>query len=285
MRNVTFALLTIGVGLLPASAQSIREAWSKRVEPFHVIGNIYYVGASGVSAHIIDTSDGLILVDTGTDLMIGPIEQNLEKLGFAVEDIEYIVSSHAHWDHVEGHAALQEKSGATIVAMEGDAKAIATGTDLSALGSEGWEPATVGRTITHGDTLTLGETTLTAHHTPGHTPGCTTWTMTTEENGETYEVLFLGGTSVNLGVNLLNNERHPDIAEDYRTTFERLWALHPDVFLAQHPMLYDMHKKRAQKAEGGPNPFINPDEYREFIATQRHDFERKLARDRKRAGE
>lgn len=255
----------------------VRSSWSEPVEPFQVAGNIYYVGTSGISSHLIVTDDGLILMDAGTNPMPAIIQKNVEQLGYRVTDIKVILSSHAHWDHVEGLAQMKRLSGARVVALGEDATAIADGLDNSALGGTGWEPVAIDRKIKDGDTVSLGSTTLTAHHTPGHTKGCTTWTTRVEEDGEMYDVVFIGGTSVNLGVDLHENERHPDIARDYARTFRFLKSIHPDILLAQHPGIYRMEEKReAQIRKPRPNPFINPDEYPAFITEQEKNYRDRL---------
>ena len=250
---------------------AVREAWSEPVEPFRVAGNIYYVGTSGVSSHVITTEDGLILIDAGTHPMPALIKKNVEQLGHQVTDIKLILSSHAHWDHVEGLAEMKRLSGGRIVALGEDATAIASGVDNSALGGAGWEPVEVDRRIEDGDTVSLGNMTLTAHHTPGHTKGCTTWTTRVEEDGKMHDVVFIGGT--NLGVDLHDNERHPGIAQDYARTFRFLKSIHPDILLAQHPGIYRMEEKRdAQIRNPRPNPFINPDEYPAFVDAQEKNY-------------
>jgi len=129
---------------------------SEGVEPFRVIGNIYYVGARGLSSYLITTPEGHILHDTGTNEMHDVIRSNVESLGFNVDDIRIMLSSHAHFDHMQGHAAMKRATGAEIVALGGDAVAIESGMDNSALGDEGWEPAQVDRVVSDGDTVTLG---------------------------------------------------------------------------------------------------------------------------------
>jgi metallo-beta-lactamase class B len=199
--------------------------------------------------------------------MLPGLRANIEKLGHKLSDIKIILSSHAHWDHVEGHAAMKDLTGAQVMAVGEDAAAIAAGVDNSALGAEGWKPTKVDRVLKDSDTVALGGVTMTAHLTPGHTKGCTTWTTTVEENGKPYAVVFIGGISINEGVRLIGNERHPTIAEDYARTFRTLKALKADVFLAQHPSIYGMAEKMQKMKEGAtPNPFIDPDGYRRVIA-------------------
>lgn len=270
--------------LLTASVfaqNALREAGSQPVEPYRVIGNIYYVGAAGVSSHIIVTPQGLILLDTGTLQMLPVIRTNIEKLGHRMQDVKIILSSHAHWDHVEGHAAMKELTGAQVMALGEDAAAIAAGADNSALGAEGWKPTKVDRVLGHGDTVTLGGVTMQAHLTPGHTKGCTTWTMTVQENGKPYVVAFIGGVGINEGVKLLGNTRHPAIIEDYARTFRILKELKPDVFLAQHPNIYGMAEKLRRLKAGAPeNPFIDPDGYRRVVNEAEGRYLKQLEQER-----
>ena len=149
----------------------LRGDGSRAVEPFRIIGNIYYVGGEGISSHLIVTPAGLILLDTGTLQMLPGLRASIQKLGRKLTDVKIILSSHAHWDHVEGHAAMQDLTGANVMAVGEDAAAIAAGVDNSALGAEGWKPTKVDRVLKDGDTVALGGVTMTAHLTPGHTKG------------------------------------------------------------------------------------------------------------------
>lgn len=266
------------VPLLAAPAQQPR-AGSQPIEPYKVIANIYYVGSQDVSSHIIVTPQGIVLMDTGTTDMTPMIRSGIEKLGFKPSDVKIILSSHAHWDHVEGHAAMKALTGASIMALGDDATAIAAGVDDSALGGAGWTAAKVDRVLKDGDTVTLGDVTLTAHHTPGHTKGCTTWTTTVKDGSQSYAVVFVGGTSINEGVRLLGNARHPGIVEDYARTFRVLKGLQPDVFLAQHGRLYNMEDKRARLKAATGNPFIDREGYRRFVSEQETAYLKQLAQE------
>ena len=150
------------------------------------------------------------------------IRANIEKLGFKVEDVEFMVSSHAHFDHIEGHAAMKRATGAQVVALGGDAVALESGQDNSAIGAAGWEPVEVDRVVEDGDTLTLGGTTLRAVWTGGHTQGATMWMTTVEEGGQTYDVAFRGGEIPNAGAPLVDNPRHPTVVEDTQRTLRLL---------------------------------------------------------------
>jgi metallo-beta-lactamase class B len=262
---VLASLLTTSV--IAQTPNPLRGPGSQPVEPYRVIGNIYYVGAVSVSSHIIVTTQGLILIDTGTEQMLPGIRANIDKLGHRLQDVKIILSSHAHWDHVENHALMRNLTGAQVMALGEDATAIASGMDGSAFGGEGWKPTKVDRILKDGDTVSLGGVTLRAHLTPGHTKGCTTWTTAVQENGKPYVVVFVGGVSINPGVRLLGNARHPGIVEDYARTFRTLKELKADVFLAQHPDIYGMGEKlRRLKAGASQNPFIDPDGYRRVVS-------------------
>ena len=216
--------------------QEQRDGWSERVEPFRVIGNIYYVGAKGLSSYLVTTPEGHILLDTGINEMHDVIRTNIENLGFKLDDVKFMVSSHAHWDHIEGHAAMKRATGAQVVALGGDAVALESGQDNSALGAAGWEPVEVDRVVEDGDTLTLGGTMLRAVWTGGHTQGATMWMTTVQEGGQTFDVAFRGGEIPNAGAPLVDNPRHPTVVEDTQRTLRLLKELEPpDLFLHNHP--------------------------------------------------
>jgi metallo-beta-lactamase class B len=265
----------------PLAQQKAPALGTQIFEAYRVIANIYYVGATDVSSHVIATRAGLILLDTGTTQMLPMIRANVEKLGFRMQDIKIILSSHAHWDHVEGHAAMQALTGAQVMAVGEDAAAIASGVDSSAIAARGWKPVKVDRVLKDGETVTLGNVTMRAHLTPGHTKGCTTWTMTVQDGGKSHLVVFVGGISINEGVKLVGNTRHPSIIEDYARTFRVLKELKADVFLAQHPAIYGMAEKvQRLKASASSNPFIDPQGYQRAVSDAESRYVKQLAEER-----
>ena len=276
------ALIVVSAFLTGTAPTAQQQApGSQSVDAYKVLGNIYYVGSTDISSHVISTPAGLILLDTGSAQMVPVIRANVEKLGFRLQDIKIILSSHAHWDHVEGHAAMHALTGAEVMAVGEDATAISSGVDNSALGAQGWKPVKVNRVLKDGDTVTLGGVTMRAHLTPGHTKGCTTWTTTVQNGGQSYLVVFVGGISINEGVKLLKNTRHPGIIEDYARTFRVLKDLKADVFLAQHPAIYGMAEKMQRlKAGGSANPFIDPQGYQRAIAEAEGRYLKQLADER-----
>lgn len=217
-----------------AAGRMMQQVGNGALEPFRVIGNIYWVGGE-YGSYLITTPEGHILHDTGTSEMHDLIVSNVQKLGFNIRDVKFIISSHAHFDHVQGHAAMQRVTGAQVVALGGDAAALEAGQDNSAGGFRGLLPVHVNRVIKDGDTLTLGGVTLRAVWTPGHTQGATVWMTAVQEGARTYSVAFRGGETPNAGVQLLDNPRHPSVIEDTRMTLQRLKALQPpDLFLHNH---------------------------------------------------
>lgn len=251
---------------------SDREAWNRPVEPFQVIGNVYYVGAEGVSAFLIRTGDGLILLDGALPETAPRIAKNIAALGFDIRDVNVLINSHAHFDHGGGLAELKRLSGASLAVSALDAPALEAG-------DPNMPAVRVDRRLADGDTVRLGDTTLTANLTPGHTKGCTTWTLTTEEDGRQYDVLFHCSTSV--VDTLVGNEAYPNIVADYERTFARLRGMKADVFLANHPMFFRMAEKRAKAGAGAPNPFVDPTELPRFNERQEAQFKAALEAARK----
>ena len=230
MRRISqLMFLALAIVFMPATHAA------QATEPFRIIGNIYWVGGE-YGSYLITTPAGHILHDTGTNAMHDLIVSNVQALGFEVSDIRIMISSHAHFDHVQGHRLMKELTGAQVVALGGDAVALASGQDNSAGGFPGLEPVVVDRVIEDGDTVSLGGVTLRALWTPGHTQGATVWMMTVEEGGNNYTVAFRGGEIPNDGLQLIGNPRHPTVVEDTRMTLERLKALDPpDLLLHNHP--------------------------------------------------
>lgn len=270
---------TLGLGAVTADAQG-DPSWTQPFEPFKIADNLYFVGSRGLSSYLLTTPEGHVLIDTGVEATVPMIAANIAKLGFKPVDIKIMLSSHAHFDHVGGHADMQRLTGATVIAVGEDAVSLAKGVDTSALGASGWKPVKVGRVLRDGEGVTLGGTTLTAHLTPGHTKGCTTWTTTVMSEGRRYSVVFVGGTSVNGGVRLVDNARHPTIIEDYARTFRVLKELKAEIFLAQHPGMFDMEGKAARLKPGGPNPFVDSRGYEAFVVENEKAYLARLAADR-----
>lgn len=266
----------------PAWYQQFSGPYSAPVEPFRIVGNIHYVGGANIASYLITTPDGHILIDTGMKEMHDVITSSVAKLGFKTSDIKIMLSSHAHFDHIAGHAAMKKLTGAQVMAMRGDAEALESGKDNSALGAIGWEPVKVDRVLKHGDTVSLGGTTLRALHAPGHTQGATTWMTTVEDKGRQYAVAFLGGTTPNGGVPLFTNPRHRNVIEDTRRTFKTLKAENvPDIVLVGHPQAMFAGTSERIKAGATPHPLLNAAEaWTRQLANGEANFEKRVAEER-----
>jgi metallo-beta-lactamase class B len=262
-------LLLLVPTLARAQADPTSRASNQPVEPYRIAGNLYYVGASDVTSFLITTPQGHILLDGGFAETAPQIEANLQKLGFKLADVKILLNSHAHYDHAGGLAELKRKTGARLYANAADA-------DLLARGGRGnfafgdrlrFPPVQVDHPVHDGETVSLGGTTLTAHWTPGHTRGCTSWSLVVEEGGKRYDVVFLGSTTINPGVHLAGKPSYPGIADDYAKTFAVLKALPCDIFLAAHASFYNgLEKAKRRQAGEAVNPFVDPSGYRDFLA-------------------
>lgn len=237
--------------------------------PFKIAGNLYYIGTESLGSFLVSTPEGLILINTDFEGNVRGLKASVEKLGFRFTDIKLILGSHAHGDHMEGDALAKELSGARVLAMA---------EDVSALEKirPGNKPHPIDQVIHDGDTVKLGGSTLVAHLTPGHTRGCTTWTMKVTEDGRTYDVVIIGSAGVNPGFKLVNNTEAPQIAVEYRRTFKILYGLPCDIPLGSHPAMFNLTGK-FPKLGKGPNPFIDPAGYRYEIATAEQVFNLEFA--------
>lgn len=268
---------------LLAHAQSDPEmrAMNQPVAPFHLIGNLYYVGASDVTSFLIVTPAGDILLDGGFVETAPQIEANIRKLGFKLSDVKILLNSHAHYDHAGGLAELKRRTGARFVAMQGDATLLARGGrgDFYFGDRSTFPPITADRAIHDGDSVTLGGVVLTAHFTAGHTRGCTTWTMTTKDHGKQLHVVFVGSMSVLSGYRLVGKESYPGMTADYQRSFRVLRSLSCDVFLGAHGQFFNLTAKRAALSRSPKeNPFIDPAGYRAYVDNAERAFEDALHR-------
>ena len=254
-----------------------RDQTNKPFPPHKIIGNIYFVGPQALGSFLIVTPAGMILINSDYEVTVPVIRASVEKLGFKFTDIRILLGSHAHGDHQEADAMVKELSGAQVMAMAEDVPA------LQAM-KPGGKPHPIDRILHDGDQVTLGGTTLTAHLTPGHTKGCTTWTLKAEEGGKSYDVVIIGSSGVNPGVKLVNNAEYPVIVDDFIKTFRTLRSLHCDVPLGSHPGMYGMAAKY-ERVGKGPNPYIDPEGYQIEIDTNDAVFYRTLAAQKKAAGQ
>ena len=292
MRHVFFRTVLLILSSTAVTAQTLAPAQTARADflaPFpahHVIGNLYFVGSKGLGIYVVSTAQGHILINAGLEDSVPTIQRSVEKLGFRFSDIKILLISHAHFDHDAGAARIKQMTGAKYMVMDADVPVVESGgkKDFFYAHTAGmlYPIAKVDRVLHDGDTVSLGDTVLTAHLTPGHTKGCTTWTMKVQENGESYDVVIVGSPNVNPGYKLVNNAAYPQIASDYAKMFSVLRSLHCDVFLGAHGNYYDMESKYA-RMNGGANPFIDPKGYEKYVNEREHAFREELARQKAEA--
>jgi metallo-beta-lactamase class B len=286
VRKITVALVALMSLTAAAQAQTPKDLlaallvkWNKPTEPFKMIGNVYYVGTDGLASYLITSPQGHILVDTVMPEATSQIKANIEKLGFKVTDIKYLLNTHAHIDHTGGLAEMKAASGAQLVAGEADKPLLEGGyypgaREETALN---FPPVKVDRTVREGDKVTVGDVTLIARETPGHSPGCTSWEFSVKDGDATRSALIFCSGTVALN-RLVTNPTHPGIVTDYRKTFARAKDMKVDVLLAPHPEMYRMQDKRAMLSDGAPNPFVNPGEFNAYAATLEKAFDDALAK-------
>ena len=273
LRSVTLAVFCFA-GFMFAQGNG---DWDEPFPPYKVIGNVYYVGTKGLANFLITTPDGNILINSDFERNVPTIRASVDKLGFSFRDTKILLGSHAHGDHMAGDAMVKELTGALVMAMAEDVPALEKM-------RPGNKPHPIDRVLHDGDRVTLGSTTLVAHLTPGHTKGCTTWTMKVQDSGKTYDVVIVGSVNVNQGYMLVGNKYYPEIADDFARTFKILQSLPVDVFLGAHGDYYGMEAKYARMKTGGPNPFIDPDGYNAYLSERQRAFEAEWEKQKVTAG-
>jgi len=260
--------LPLALVMASAAFAQTTHAGNSPFPAYRIMDNLYYVGTEDIAAYLIVTPSGHLILNSGYEDTPAMIRASVQKLGFKITDVKILLNSQAHFDHVAGQAALQKMTGAKIYSSEREVGVLQSGgkTD-SRFGREvTYPPVHVDHTVSDGEGVTLGGVTLTAHLTPGHSIGCTTWTMQVNDASKVYDVVFVGGTTINPGVRLVDHPTYPGIAEDFKRTFQTLRSLKCDVFLGAHGVYYGMIEKYKRLEEGAqPNPFIDPAGYRLYV--------------------
>ena len=248
--------------------------WTEPFPPFRIAGNLYYVGSKGLASYLVTTPQGNILINSDLEANVPMIKASIEKLGFNYKDTKILLISHAHFDHDAGSALIKESTGATYMVMDRDVPVVESGgkADFNYGSSSTYTSVKVDRVLHDGDKVALGEVVLVAHLTPGHTKGCTTWTMKVVDAGKTYNVVIIGSPNVNAGYKLVHNTAYPQIASDYERTWRVLKSLPCDIFLGAHGDYFGLLEKYPRMKEGSLNPFIDPDGYQKYVVQKEKDF-------------
>lgn len=277
------SLLLFFAGCGVAAAQNTAD-WTRPFPPFKLIGNVYWVGTYDLSTYLVTTDAGHIVINTGLADTVPAIAAGIEELGFDVDDVEILLATHAHFDHVAGLAELKRRTGARVFMSEPDAVLLEDGgkSDFR-FGDDpdtAFEPVAVDRRLRDEETVTLGGVTLTAHHHPGHTKGATSFTLTVRENGRDYRVVIANMGSINPGVTVSGMPQYPTIGDDYARTFAAQKALPVDVFLASHASQFRLHEKYSPGDDYDPDRFVDPAGYRAVVERLESVFRDQLARER-----
>jgi metallo-beta-lactamase class B len=251
--------------------------WHAEFPAFQIAGNLYYVGTADLAVYLINTPRGNILINSDFKQDLPAIKKSIEQLGFKYGDTKIILISHAHGDHDEGTGVIKQETGAKLMVMDADVAA----EQSTAPGRPG---AHVDRVLHDGDTVSLGGSKLVAHLTPGHTPGCTTWTMQVQDGARKLNVVIVGSPNVNPGYILVGNKNYPQIADDYVKTFAVLKGLPCDIFLGAHGVYFGLKAKYEKMKAGSKDAFIDPDGYKAYVAERDETFRKEWERQKQNPG-
>jgi metallo-beta-lactamase class B len=268
--SIAAVLLALVAGAQPAQAHDALNcdncaAWNREQAPFNVYGNTWYVGPAGLSALLVTSPQGHILLDGALPQSAAQIEKHIAALGFNIKDVKLIVNSHPHWDHAGGIAALQRASGAVVAASAAGALALESGTNPKDDPQYEAEHAVHVprlanvRVVADGETVSVGPLRLTAHLTPGHTPGGTTWTWRSCEKGKCADVVYAESlTAVSSdGFHFTGDAKHPDISASFLASVDKVRKLPCDIVISTHPAFTGTFDKLAARTPDN-NPFLSP---------------------------
>jgi len=281
IRRLFLPLFAFGLVSIILAAPDLRAQanpdWHRPFPAFEIAGNLYYVGTADLAAYLINTPQGNILINSDFKEDVPLIHKSIEQLGFKYADTKILLISHAHADHDEGVGLIKQETGAKLMVMDADVSA----EESTAPGRPG---AHVDRVLHDGDTVELGGASLTAHLTPGHTKGCTTWTMQVREGGRMLNAVIIGSPNVNAGYLLVGNKDYPQIAQDYVKTFQVLKSLPCDLFLGAHGGYFGLKAKYEKMKTTKTNALIDPDGYKAYVAEREATFEKEWKRQQQNPG-
>lgn len=245
--------------------------WKHYMEPFKIKGNLYFVGCWAASSHLLDTKDGLVLIDTGYPQNLYLLIYSIHKLGFDVKDIKHIVHSHGHYDHCGATKALVELTGAKTYIGRGDEQYVDGTLDLTWAKELGYrdyyEEFTADVIMEDGDVLDFGDTKIEIVSTPGHTPGTVSMFFEVTEDGKTYKVATHGGVGVNtMSADFLNKHGMSfECREKFIAAIDRIKDRHVDIFIGNHVWNNDADGRYERAAAGDGDAFVNAESWKTFL--------------------
>ncbi len=284
MIRIAIAAAALFIPAAPDAAfDAQRAAWNRTTAPFRIIGNVHYVGTAELAAYLITDPKGHVLIDGAMSESVPQIAANIRRLGYRVEDVRHLLINHAHWDHADGVAGLKAMSGATLLASAADTPTLETGIPTDRDDVARFAAVKVDRRIGDGAVVQVGATRIVARLTPGHTPGCTSFTLATRDRavrgGKPVNIIFACSLTV-AGQQLVGNPRYPGAAADFRATFAKLGAMKADVFLNFHSGFFRLVEKRERQLSGDAAAFVDPGELGRQVAAARTAFEAELVKQR-----
>ena len=286
MRRLVLVVLLIAM----CTVSGAQENWNVPQAPFRIFGNTYYVGTAGLSAVLITSDAGHILIDGALPQSAPLIEANIRALGFQSSDVRLILNSHEHYDHAGGLSELQRATGARVAASPAAARALRQGhpTPQDPQYQSGLKVrfASVKNVEAIADraTLRVGPLAITPHFTPGHTPGATTWSWRSCESTRCVDIVYADSLTPvsDDGFRFTGNQKNPSIVDAFRRSIARVEELPCDVILAPHPEFIGLAGKLARlKERPDVNPFIEENACRTFGATARKRLEQRIADEQK----
>ena len=272
--------LVVNFGVAYRAPAPVQNDWTEPFPAFRIAGNLYYVGSKGLASYLVTTPEGHILINSNLEANVPMIRTSVESLGLKFSDIKILLISHAHWDHCAGSAMIKQLTGAKYMVMDADVETVESGgksdfqygNDPTAL----FTATKVDRVLHDGEEVRLGDATLIARLTPGHTRGCTTWTMKVNEGSKVRDVVIIGSPNVNPGYKLVGNTVYPGITDDYEKTFRVLKSLPVDYVLGAHGSYFDLEKKYPKFKAGDAAALIDPAGYKNYVEEREQAFRREL---------
>jgi metallo-beta-lactamase class B len=267
----------------PAPTPDLRQQpanWTAAIEPFAIAEGVYWVGSADLSSYLFTSSAGHILIDAPLEENVDLVLRNVERVGFEPEDIEIVLASHGHYDHTGGMAKMLARTGAELLLSPEEAKLVGAGGkgDFFLGDRAAYPPAKAARTLADGATVQVGDRALTAHFTPGHTKGCTSWSGTVKVAGKEATFVSICSLTVLPGYVLAGDKpSYPGIARDYCSSVAHLRSLQPDIFLASHGSFIGMTAKAERLRAGDAHAFFDPAGYQRYIDEAQQKIEKTLA--------
>lgn len=285
MRRPDYQLAVACCLLLISSAQLIAqpEGWTRPFPGHRVIGNLYAVGTYDLGVFLITSEEGHILINTGLEDSTALIRENIESVGYRLQDVKILLTMQAHWDHTAALAEIKQITGAKMWATADDARVLEDGgfSDAHFGGRVSFEPVSVDKIITDGEVIELGHTRLTVYEHPGHTEGSSSYSMEVLEDGRDYKVVIANMGTINAGKQLVVDPTYAGVADDFAQTYRRQKAMDVDVWVAAHGGQYGLHGKYEPGQEYNPETFVDPDGFLAAVERLERIYQAQIAEERR----